>query len=106
MQREKMKARASAGGAKTWNLGGKTEILAAPQWRHGGRERSRFRTLGREAARRKVPLHLDDWHEGCGSVDSALYRAQPRIQVSKCERQSKMYCFPDRLCLYDWAGRL
>ena len=28
------------------------------------------------------------------------------IQVSKCERQSKMYCFPDRLCLYDWAGRL
>lgn len=85
MQREKMKARASAGGAKTWNLGGKTEILAAPQWRHGGRERSRFRTLGREAARRKVPLHLADWHEGCGSVDSALYRAQPRIQMSKCD---------------------
>lgn len=85
MQREKMQARASAGGAKTWNLAEKTEILAAPQWRRRGRERNRFRTLGREVARREVPRHLADWHEGCGSVDSALYRAQPRIQVSKCD---------------------
>ena len=82
LRREKVQARASAGGAKTWNIGEKTEILAAPQRRHRGRERSRFRALGREAARREAPHHLADWHEGCGS---ALYRTQPRIQVSKCD---------------------
>ena len=45
MWREKVQGRASAGGAKTWNMGEKTEILAAPQWRHRGRQRSRFRAL-------------------------------------------------------------